>query len=498
MHSENVSKVGRPLQDPGAETAILAGICKFGKDAYIDVSELVSERTFTVEENKILFKCLEQSLQHSDVIDVTSIINAATELGVYQHIFRNKKDNDFIKALFNFHVELENIRVYAKKIAKLELARLSQQKLKDAFDKLNGVTGSESVDSILAIAENPIFQIIEEANRGKGEAPQLIGEGIDAYLQHIVDNPREMAGLPTPWPSYNYAIGGGIRRGGVNLIGARPKKGKTTLGKEGSLHFTMSMNVPVLYLDTEMVKDDHVNKSLSSLSGVPIERIETGKFASNSIEAAKVYMARDKLKSIPFYHMKIAGKPFEEVLSIIRRWILREVGTDENGNTNHCLVIYDYFKIMDANVLKSMQEYQALGFQISALSDFTKQYDFACMAFVQLNRDGAVNDVSEIVSGSDRLLWLCHSFSTFRDKLPEEIAHDGSQNGNKRLKVLDTRFGPGMADDDYINLQMDGDVARIKEVSTRKKLRANNGIAQAEGFEVEENDDNDGPTEIEL
>lgn len=488
MYSENVPKINKSLQDVGSEFAVLAGICQYGKDGLYDVCDIITEKTFTVQENKYIYKCLETGLTTSDKLDTTTILSTANMLGLSQHIFKDKKDIEFLKTLFNLHIEKENIRVAAKKIAKLEVARISQQKLKEAHDKLYGITGSESIDAIMAIPEDCVFAIMKEINNDGNDGPQLIGKEVDEILEQLMENPVEMVGIPTPWASYNHAIGGGLRRGGVNLIGARPKRGKSTLGKENAIHFAKMMDIPVLYLDTEMVRGDQLFRCLASLSGVPLSQIETGKFGKNSLEKARVIDASKQLKGMRLYHEKIAGKPFPEVLSIIRRWILREVGKDETGNTKDCLVIYDYFKLMDDSKLKEMQEYQALGFQISSMSDFCKEYDFACLAFVQLNRDGATEDSSEVVSQSDRLLWLCHSFSIFREKSNEEIAEDGKESGNRRLKVLDVRFGPGMEDGDYINMKMEGDINRITELGTKKSLKQNPNLNKPAGFEINDDD----------
>src|SRR5690606_17026985 len=43
---------------------------------------------------------------------------------------------------------------------------------------------------------------------------------------HLCNNPVDCIGIPTPWPRFNHAIGGGLTSGGVTLIAARPKKGK--------------------------------------------------------------------------------------------------------------------------------------------------------------------------------------------------------------------------------------------------------------------------------
>jgi hypothetical protein len=239
-------------------------------------------------------------------------------------------------------------------------------------------------------------------------------------------------------------------------------------------------------LDTEMSKEDHINRIIANLSTVPINTVSTGKFSKSAIEKEKVSAAAVKLKDIPYSYISIAGKPFEETLSIMRRWIVQKVGFDENGRTNDCLIVYDYLKLMTSDSIgSSLQEFQVLGFQITSLHNFCVQYDCPCLSFVQLNRDGITKESTDVVSGSDRLIWLCTSFSIFKDKSDEEIAEDGVENGNRKLVPLVSRHGPGLNDGDYINMSMKGDVSKIDEGVTRNELKKS-GNQDSQGFMVDE------------
>ena len=42
------------LQDLPAERAILAGVFRYGSDAYFDIADIVDENSFTLESNKSL------------------------------------------------------------------------------------------------------------------------------------------------------------------------------------------------------------------------------------------------------------------------------------------------------------------------------------------------------------------------------------------------------------------------------------------------------------
>jgi hypothetical protein len=136
----------------------------------------------------------------------------------------------------------------------------------------------------------------------------------------------------------------------------------------------------------------------------------------------------------------------------------------------------------------SMQEYQVLGFQITKLHNFMVKYDLACLAFVQLNRDGITKESTDVVSGSDRLIWLCTSFSIFKLKSDEEKAEDGINNGDRKVVPVVARHGEGLDDGDYISMTMHGKFGRIEQGLTRNEIHEN-GRARQEGFETEDIDE---------
>jgi hypothetical protein len=239
-------------------------------------------------------------------------------------------------------------------------------------------------------------------------------------------------------------------------------------------------------LDTEMAKEDHYNRILANLSGIEINRIATGRFSENEIDKEKVFTAAEKLEKIPYHYISIAGESFENILSQMRKWIYQHVGFDENGQTKDCLIIYDYLKLMGSEGISSvMQEYQVLGFQITKLHNFMVKYDVPCLSFVQLNRDGITRESTDVVSGSDRLIWLCTSFSIFKMKSDEEVATDGIDSGNRKLVPIVARHGAGLDDGDYVCMKMHGKYGRIEEGETRNEIHGN----RQEGFETDENID---------
>jgi replicative DNA helicase len=456
------------LSDIGAERAILAGLLQHGIDAYVSISDFISVDSFGHYNNQILFKCIETVIKNDQKVDIPSILAVASRLNLSESI-NTQQELKYIKSLFDFPVEKDNVLSFGLQIKKFEFAR----KIKHLTDKIHkdidNISGSESINEIIQILENPVTEFLREDDGG--DVPQKIGNNAQDYVTFLHENKCDIIGIPTGFAKYDEAIGGGLRRKCVDLVAARPKVGKSVFADNVALNVALK-NIPVLMLDTEMSKEDHLNRLLANMSGVPINEIATGKFADDQDKYDKVIESVKTLEKIPYSYISVAGKPFDQILNLIKRWIVQEVKLDDNGKTNNCVIIYDYLKLMSSNsITNNIQEYQALGFQITSLHNLCVKLDIPCLSFVQLNRDGITKESTDAVSGSDRLIWLCTSFSIFKIKSPEELAEDGPNAGNRKLVPIVSRHGAGLDDGDYINMVMQGSHARLRELKTRNEFK---------------------------
>ena len=474
------------LCDPAAERAVLAGICSFGESAYLDIADIVQETSFTVDSNALIFKCLKNLCDNNQSkIDIASIYSTAQELGL-SHILSKKDETQHLKAIMDFPVSLENVRRFAAKIRKLEIARLLRKQLEIAQDKILDITGAESISSIIGLAEDSIFNFTSLLSDGDS-GPETIGSSIEEYVQSLEDNKIDQVGIPTGFPIYDQAIGGGLRKGTINVIGARPKTGKTLLSDNMGINVA-KLGIPVLNMDTEMNKEDHIHRILAMLTETEINSIETGKFSESPDKKNKILKAVTDIKEMKLFHKSIAGKPFEDQLAIMRRWLVKEVGLNDDGTAKDCVIFYDYLKLMDSSgISQDMKEYQVLGFMMTSLHNFAVRYKVPIVAFIQLNRDGITKESTDSASGSDRIIWLCSNFSIFKRKSDEEIAEDGSENGNRKLLPLISRHGGGLDDNDYINCHMKGWCAKITEGKTHLEIK-NNTQSTKDGFIIDDED----------
>lgn len=457
------------MVDVALERAVLAGLCQYGSELYYTISDILEDDVFSVDSNKVLFKCLQKSFNSGiDKIDWISILSSANELG-YGPQLDNENEKKYIASLFQLHLNKDNIDGYASKLYKLYIARLSLKKNREAAQLLEQINGSEPLSKITGLLERPSLDILQIiSGRQDGEIVKL-GDTAREYIQYLIDNPRDLMGIATGFDIYDYSIGGGLRRKTISVIGARTKTGKTWVGEKMGLNIAKS-GIPVLFLDTEMAKEDHHVRLISMLSGFKVNDIETGKCARNKADKDKLEEALKTYESIPFFYQSIAGQPIEDTLTLVKKWLITNVGYT-NGVINDCVVVYDYLKLMSADPIANMAEFQALGFLMTNLHNFVVKNDIPILAFVQLNRDGIDRESTDVVSQSDRINWLCSNMSIYKHKTKEEIAEDGGiEYGNMKMVPIIARHGAGLSDGDYINIFADLSRGKIAEGSTKYQL----------------------------
>lgn len=466
------------FSDVAAERAILAGICRFGPDAYYDVADLVDSGSFSLESNQVIYACLKHIItqEGKKTIDLPSILSAAKSIGVNEFL-STQADQKHLSSIIKFPVDASNVRSFAQIVGKLDIAKKIYDQLEITRNKYLHVKGNESISHILGLAEESIFDFMSMLNNND-DNPQMLFSEIKEYLDELSGSPVDQVGIPTGFSRFDYAIGGGLRPGTINLIGARPKIGKTLLAQNMGINIA-KLGIPVLDLDTEMMFQDFRNRSLACVTDTEISSIETGKFSEDMAAKHRVYTKAQALNGLPYYHINIGGRSFEDQLAIMRRWIARNVGTLPNGKAKPCVIIYDYLKLMDsAEISNNMAEFQALGFLMTSLHNFAIKYGVPFLSFIQLNRDGITKESTDAASGSDRLIWLCSNFTIYKIKSDEEIAQDGAENGNRKLVPIIARHGAGLEDKDYINVLMNGKFAQLKEGKTSKELSDGVGYEQ--------------------
>lgn len=460
-------KTAHNLFDPISEKLVIASVIKYGENVFETFDEYIKPQDFHLPIHRYIYEIITKCIRQ-DGIKIPSLTNIILEL---QKINSNNKEIDipkYIQALSLVDASLESTLPHCKKVAKFSLIRNLQGNLREAANNLNKIEETQTLTEIIAEAESGFTTFLNHIIDQEDIVNLL--EDADSYINYILDNNVSHVGIPSGFPLWDRAIGGGLRKPGVHLVGARVKVGKSFMCLNVA-HNVSSRGIPVLYLDTELTKAIIYGRYFALLSEIDIEEIESGLF---KINPDKVKTLQESIKKLPkdFDYYNISGMNHHDWLSIARKWLIKNVSFNADGTAKDCLIILDYIKTMDLDDIKNgFQEYQYLGQVITDLHNFAVKYNLPVLAAAQLNREGISNDGQGAIAGSDRLLALCSSFSILRKKDAEDYAADPQTNGDRKLLVVDTRFGRGLEGGEYINIKSNLSLSKMEEGLTNIQNR---------------------------
>jgi replicative DNA helicase len=478
-------KIINDLYDPVAERIILAGMIQHGSSAFFDHSTILTTNSFYFPENQLIFEAIKNLITVENVSkpNIPSILAKLSSID--KSVINQYSLPDYLLAINEDKISIEEISPSVKRVVRLSTARSLIDKLNFAIDSIRGVTGDEPIIDIIHMAEKPISDFTMSLI--STEDICSLGEKLETYLQQLAEEQPESLGIPTGYPRYDKLIGGGLRFPGIHMLGARSGVGKSFKALNVA-HNICNNGIPVLYLDTELTKEITLGRWSSLITGIPLNHIENGSFAKNENGYKEIIRKAKECSKLPFSYLNISGKNHQDWLSISKRWIMNTVGM-KNGKVNPCVIIFDYIKLMNLDNIKDFAEYQYLGQIMTDLHNFAVQYDLPIWSAVQLNREGITKEDQGIVSGSDRIVYLCSSLTIMKDKTPDDLAADPLVNGNKKLIIAKSRFGPGTMNGEYINLKCNLERAKITEGLLNTEIRSTKNLVKNDNDSTPNDDD---------
>jgi replicative DNA helicase len=436
----------------GSERALIS-ICLNKPDQLILANSLgLLPDMFAVDGHKYIWMSMSYLASKGEEFDPISILNVYTddkakeaieELGGIEYIEAMKSTPVAPNTkLFVGHI----IQASARRAIYEKAEQLKQKALKDTDSDLN---------EFLSYAESEIRDVSIEYQ--VAQDVQKLGDGIADRLKQRLLNPQDVIGLKTGWKAFDLASLG-LVDGELTIVGARSKVGKSTVLLNWCKKICVQDKVPVLYIDTEMYKEEQEDKLLSMLSEVPHAEIRNGMFGRDTINGyardkiKRVQQASKLLKEAPFYHVYLPNFTLEKIQALARKYQI------EHGVK---LIVFDYIKLPSSNNKLGEKEYQALGYLTSGLKDLAGQLQVPVISAVQLNR-GAVgaDEIDEsMIAGSDRILQLANRVCFLRRSTEEEYAMTGASH---QFKIHLQRMGndlpwtPVKSDGQCWNMEMLG------------------------------------------
>lgn len=249
--------------------------------------------------------------------------------------------------------------------------------------------GEEDIDEILDLAEQKLLSLTNKLNTEQsGNADKGFWDLSDitpALEKQFRDYHVGIAsGCPTGMKELDELLdGGGLQPGGVYLIAASEKTGKTSLALDWAYHAAVVQGLTVPIVTMEMSRLQLAKRLYSAHTGIPYYMFRPGFYDSPSDDSFS--RAINGLEAFSKFPIKIADKLFglPEIARNLRR--VCEIGLKVGKPVKYGVI--DYLQIME-NVAqsKSNREQQVSGIS-RGLKQLAMELEIALVIMSSLNKE---------------------------------------------------------------------------------------------------------------
>jgi replicative DNA helicase len=235
----------------------------------------------------------------------------------------------------------------------------------------------------LALEKSPVNERVDKVSAALMalEDHEDFGEWIDAHesaMRHLdlieQREAGESLGMATGLHDLDEMLDGGLQRGNMVVIGARPAMGKSALGL--TIGLEMARQYSVGFISMEMSRADVSDRQAAILGSVSISSI---KRPSRGLQYDRIVEAVEKSKERQFFVVEQGGLNIMQVKSKAKA-LKRRKGLD--------VLIIDYIGLMAGMDSKVSRAYQIE--EISrGLKTLAKELDIVVICLAQVNRGAA-------------------------------------------------------------------------------------------------------------
>ena len=390
------------------------------------------------EMTMLLFESL--AAKNAKTFDSNVIIAEATANGIMENIGGLK----YIQAISSMDVASSNLDLYIDSVVeastKLKLYNLLTEG--NSLIEQNAKDGLTSAD-LLSKVESSILDL-SMAGLNIRE-PINLHDGLAEYIEERRLNRVELSGISTGYPILDKQIDG-LVPGTLFVLAARKKMGKSTVLSNIAIHIAYRLQIPTLYVDTELTFPEWRSRAISTISGVKERDIKHGGF--DDITYQRLMKTERFVSKGKLFHEYMPGYSVDKLVALYKKYQHKEkIG----------FIVFDYLKEPDSSsVERQRKEYQILGDVTTKLKDLAGGLNVPALTAVQLNRDDDVAD-------SDRIARYADVVAFWQAREKKEIDDGGYESGTHKIVIKDTRRG-GATSETGIGYMFFKEFLQVKEV----------------------------------
>lgn len=432
-----------------AEKAVLGALLT-ENDIYDSVSNIVNRNDFYRDAHRIIYEAIENIVRRGNRrVDMVLLTEELTRM----------KKLDEVGGI-NYIAELTNDSMAAFNVedhARIVYEKATLRRLIDTGNRIVGESyeGTKTVPDILNDAESSILNVTGAV---KGEKAFVsLGDALVEKVKYIGELQKygdSLIGISTGFKDLD-EITNGLQRSDLILIAARPAMGKTAFTLNLAYNVAIKGKGSVAFFSLEMSAAQLVGRILSSATGIPSERLKTGRLLPD--DWPKLISKVEELGESKLFIDDTPGLTVQMMRSKLRR-LKVEQGLD--------LIIVDYVQLMTGrNGGNSDNRQQEISEISRNLKLIAREMDVPLIALSQLSRGvesrtdkrPALSDLREsgsLEQDADIVVFL------YRDKY-----YSKDENQEDVTEVIIRKHRNGALG--TVNLLFQGEYTRFRDITMR-------------------------------
>ncbi|WP_194385329.1 replicative DNA helicase [Microbacterium luteum] len=417
--------------DRTAEQSVL-GAVMLSPDVLDDVMSIVEPGDMHDPRHETIYAAVRRLHERNaptDVVAATDELLAAGELN-------GQLDAAYLHELTSVVPTAANGAYYASIVHEHAIRR----RLLDAATAIAQIAANTGIEALDAV------EISREKVDGVGAntAPaieQFGGAAFDSFVKGLDEKPRY---IPTPWWDINNHLGG-LRAGGLYVVGARPGQGKSIIGLQTALR--LAKEGPVAFCSLEMSRDDLMARLVSQLAQVSLHSLVNHEVSKSGWQ--NIAMVRQQIQQLPLF-----VSTSDEVSTITQvRAFARSVARRAPKGQRLAGVVVDYLQLLTSGERVESRQVEVASFS-RALKLLAQSLGVPVIALSQLNRGSTTRR-----SNRPTLADLRESGAIEQDADAVLLLHRDEKNSPNRLDVDIAKNRQGQQG--RVSLQWEGTFSRV-------------------------------------
>lgn len=407
------------LIDLESERRVLSSMLH-SEEACIEACNSLQPDDFYSPQHTTIFELIRSLYEREVRPTYVELIKESHSLGM----LTSTRDVEDLRYIAEHYIYDGNIAFWTKKVKDCSRLRKFESFIRRNYQLLKEQT-ERDVEQVLMSAEEELTNLTALEIDDKVDSPEDLARlGYDEVERRFMRYKEikekhkgviPLDGLPTGFYNLN-KITLGYKPGDLIILGAQTGHGKTSFALHTAHTVAVKSKYNILYLNTEMSRQQIALRWGSILSGIEHERVRSGEI--NESELSQILKGYADLMQSGFYSYPCPNLTPEKTISIARKF---------RAQKNIDMMIIDYIGRMDKQDPR-LQEWQVLEQIVKTQKMLAQNLNIAVMCLVQLNPDGTLQGAKRMKNECDLMLKLSPFSKEEQEENPELKKYDTMPN----------------------------------------------------------------------